>query len=62
MQILRLVVVAVAALAMQGTRALPMGSSNTVQQSQVDLSRVGKATCCVFPSLFLWLIFCLNHV
>ncbi|KAG3140401.1 hypothetical protein PI126_g16024 [Phytophthora idaei] len=47
MQILRLVVVAVAALAMQGTRALPMGSSNTVQQSQVDLSRVGKATCCV---------------
>ncbi|KAG7386479.1 hypothetical protein PHYPSEUDO_015579 [Phytophthora pseudosyringae] len=34
MQILRLVIVAVAAIAVQGTQALPMGSGNTVQQSQ----------------------------
>ncbi|RAW24473.1 hypothetical protein PC110_g19093 [Phytophthora cactorum] len=44
MQILRLVVVAIAALAMQGTQALPMGSGNTVQQSQVDQTQQQSST------------------
>ncbi|EEY54982.1 pectin lyase, putative [Phytophthora infestans T30-4] len=44
MQILRFVVVAIAALAMQGTQALPMGSGNTVQQSQVDQTQQQSST------------------